>query len=131
MAQPGALTNGEAAAAILAAGVGSLTLGVVTAVSEVAGSLRPLMAFYRPAGPLSGRTILALAIWLASWLVLHILWKNRQIDIPKIFIWTLLFVALGLVGTFPPPFEALGNLLRCVRGAPAQAIGQRAPGANC
>ncbi|HEY6199963.1 MAG TPA: hypothetical protein VI231_15230 [Candidatus Binatia bacterium] len=131
MAQPEALTNGAAAAVILAAGVGSLTLGVVTAVSEVAGSLRPLMAFYRPAGPLSGRTMLAVVVWLASWLVLHILWKNRRMDFSRIFMWTLLFVALGLVGTFPPPFEALGNLLRCMRGAPAQAIGQRAPGANC
>jgi len=89
------------------------------------------MAFYRPAGPLSGRTILAVVLWLASWLVLHILCKNRRIDFFKVSMWTLLFVALGLVGTFPPPFEALGNLLRCMRGAPSQAIGQRAPGADC
>ena len=131
MAQPDALTNGAAAAVILAAGVGSLPLGVVTAVAEVAGSLRPLMAFYRPAGPLSGRTMLAVVVWFVSWLVLHMLWKNRRMDFSRVFMWTLLFVALGLVGTFPPPFEALGNLLRCMRGAPAQAIGQRAPGANC
>ena len=39
MAKPEASTNGEAAAVILAAGIGSLTLGVVTAVTEVAGSL--------------------------------------------------------------------------------------------
>lgn len=124
-------TNGEAAAAILAAGIGSVALGFVTAVSEVAGSLRPMLAFYRPVGPLSGRTTLAVAVWLASWLVLHVRWKNRQIDFRKVFIWTLVFIALGLFGTFPPPFEALGNLLRCTRGAPAPAIAQRAFGADC
>jgi hypothetical protein len=131
MARPEALCNGEAAAAILAAGIGSLVLGFVTAVSEVAGSLRPLMAFYRPAGPVSGRTMLAIVVWLVSWLLLHFFWKSRQVDFSKVVAWSVIFVVLGLAGTFPPPFEALGNLLRCMRGAPAQAIGQRVPGTNC
>ncbi len=109
-------TNGEAAAAILAAGIGSLALGVVASSSEVAGSLRPMLAFYRPVGPLSGRTTVAVVIWLVSWLILHFKWKDRQIDFSKIFVWTLLMVAAGLVGTFPPPFEKLGELLRCLWG---------------
>jgi len=131
MAEHGVSTNGEAAAAILAAGIGSAALGFVTAVSEVAGSLRPMLAFYRPVGPLSGRTLIAVAAWLVSWLLLHNSWKGRQVNFSKIFIWALIFIALGLFGTFPPPFEELGNLLRCMRGAPAGQMGQGGPGADC
>ncbi len=124
-------TNGEAAAAILAAGIGSLALGFVTAVTEVAGSLRSMLVFYRPAGPLSGRAILAVVVWLASWLILHFLWKSRQVDFAKIYFWTLVLVVLGLVGAFPPPFEELGNLLRCMRGAPAGQAGLQDPSSTC
>jgi hypothetical protein len=111
--------NGEAAAAILASGIGSLALGVVTSASEVARSLILTLVFYRPVGPLSGRTTLAVIVWLASWLVLHASWRGRRVDFSKVFVWTMILVALGLVGTFPPPFETVGDLLRCLLGMPS------------
>jgi hypothetical protein len=110
-----ALTNGAAAAAILASAIGACALGALTAVSEVVASLRPLLAFYPPAGPLSGRAALAVLVWLAAWACLHASWKERQVDFSKIFIWTLILLAGGLIGTFPPPFEELGEMLRSMR----------------
>lgn len=104
--------NGEALAAILASGIGCLAFGALTASSETIGSLRPFLAFYGRAGPLTGQSTVAVVTWLASWAFLHSSWKNRQLDGDKIFLWTLVMVACGLIGTFPPPFEELGEWLR-------------------
>ena len=45
-----ALTNGAASAAIVASAIGAAVMGALTAVSEVVASLRPMLAFYGPAG---------------------------------------------------------------------------------
>jgi hypothetical protein len=103
------LLNGPAAAAILAAGIGSLALGLLT---TLAGAFAPLangLNFYGPTGPLSGETTMTVVIWLVAWAVLHNLWKDRQVDLGKTFIATLVMIALGLLGTFPPFFGLFGR----------------------
>jgi hypothetical protein len=103
------LPNGPAAAAILAAGIGSLALGLLT---TLAGAFAPLangLNFYGPTGPLSGETTMTVVIWLVAWAVLHNLWKDRQVDLGKTFIATLVMIALGLLGTFPPFFGLFGR----------------------
>jgi hypothetical protein len=110
-----ALTNGAACAALLASAIGAAVMGALTAVSEVIASLRPMLAFYGPAGPLSGRAVLTVVVWLAAWAWLHASWKARQVDFGKIFIWILVLLAGALIGTFPPPFEELGEMLRSMR----------------
>lgn len=107
--------NGAAAAAILSSAIGACVLGALTAFSEVVASSRSLLVFYGAAGPISGRTTIAVFFWLAAWAWLHASWKERQVDFAKIFLWTLVLLAGGVIGTFPPPFEELGNLLRSTR----------------
>ena len=107
--QQKALTNGPAAAAILASGVGSLALGLFTCLTQALASLNDALSFYGPAGSLSGETTLAVVAWLAAWAILHRMWIRQQVDFGKVFVATLILIALGLLGTFPPFFQLFGG----------------------
>ncbi len=98
--------NGAAAAAMLAAGIGSFTLGVLTTLKASSQAIRNLLSFYVPTGPLSGQTTIAVAVWLVAWIAFHLLWREREVNFRKIFIIALILIALGMLGTFPPLFEA-------------------------
>jgi hypothetical protein len=100
-----ALTNGAAAAAVLAAGIGSVILGITTVLKENIQSVGKFMNFYDPVGPLSGATILSIIVWIVAWIVLHVLWKSKEVNFNKVFIAGTLLICLGLLGTFPPFFD--------------------------
>ena len=99
------LTNGAAAAAVMASAIGSFILGIATILKENIHSVEKLMNFYDPVGPLSGATIIALLLWIISWIVLHVIWKNKEVKFDKVFMAGTLLIILGLVGTFPPFFD--------------------------
>ena len=92
--------NGAAMAAVLASGIGSLALGLFVILGEAGLFTAPTL--YGPAGGVSGRTTLAALAWLAAWGVLHFRWRARTVDARRVFPLTLLLIALGLLGTFPP-----------------------------
>lgn len=96
--------NGSVAAAVLAGGVGSFALGLMTILAEASEPLRTALRFYLPAGPLSGKTTVAVVIWLAAWAVLGNLWKSKEVDFDRASRWGFILLALGLLGTFPPFF---------------------------
>ncbi len=108
MGQQKPLTNGPAAAAILASGIGCLALGLLTTVAQAFAPAKEALNFYSPTGPMSGKTILATSVWLVAWAMLHFLWRNEQVDFGKIFVVTLVLIALGLLGTFPLFFRSFG-----------------------
>ena len=97
--------TGPAAAALIAGGIGTLTIGLMTSLAEASEGLRTAINFYKPAGPLSGKTGISVVVWLVAWLVLNSAWKNRNPEIGRIFTWTLVLIALGFALTFPPIFE--------------------------
>jgi hypothetical protein len=101
--------TGPAAAAVLAAGIGCLALGLFTTLCEISGAVKTALNWWDPVGPLSGKTGLAYAVWLASWVVLHQLFKHRQTDFGKLYVWSLVLIFLGLVGTFPTFFALFGH----------------------
>ena len=92
--------NGAAWAAILAAGIGSLAMGLVVILNEAGLFSAP--ALYAPAGGVSGRTTLAVAAWLASWALLHRRWRAQDIEPRGIAVLTGVLVFLGIAATFPP-----------------------------
>ncbi len=108
MGQQKPLTNGPAAAAILASGIGCLALGLLTTLAQALAPVREALNFYGPTGPMSGKTILATAVWLVAWAMLHFLWRSKRVEFGKIFIVTLVLIALGLLGTFPLFFRSFG-----------------------
>jgi hypothetical protein len=109
MEQQKNLTNGRAVAAILAAGIGSMVLGLFTTLAEAIGPVKKVLNLYDPVGPLSGKTTFAVVAWLVAWILLGSLWRNKQIGFARVYIASLILIALGLIGTFPPFFQIFGH----------------------
>ena len=105
------LHNGPVWAAILAAAIGCACFGLLADLSEVfATSVSPKLVFYRPTGDLSGKSTIAVVVWLASWVIFGALWKRRNLQRTG---WiagaTVVLVLAALVATFPPFFELLSG----------------------
>jgi hypothetical protein len=97
------------AAAFLAAGFGVLVLGILTTAAEASADLKDWLQFSASVGPLSGKTILSVAAFVAAWIVLSLVLRGRQVSERTVYWATGLMVALGLLGTFPTFFEKFAN----------------------
>ena len=97
--------NGSAMAAFLAAGIGAFAMGAVVLLNEAGIFAAPTL--YAPSGGVSGRTTLATIIWLIAWAVLHNRWKSREMASGGVGAATLILIALGVLGTFPPVWGLL------------------------
>jgi hypothetical protein len=101
--------DGPGAAAMLAAGIGIFLLGLFTVLSEMSEPIHDLlgkMDFGAGVGPLAGKTILGAIGFFASWVILHVMWRDKDVSIKKMF-W--IGLGLGVVGAllmFPPVFLA-------------------------
>ena len=102
MNQQSETTNGLVAAAMLAAGIGCFFLGVMTCLAQGSKAIGGMLNFYDPVGPLSGKTIVAVVVWLIVWGVLASKWKDQSADFGKIYTVTLILVGLGTAGDVPP-----------------------------
>jgi hypothetical protein len=96
------LTNGGGAAALLSAGIGSLVLAVAAILGDRVAAFRQLMNLYKPTGPLSGVTTLAILAWLAAWGLLHLLWRRRNVRLRPVSVAAFLLLVIGFLLTFPP-----------------------------
>jgi hypothetical protein len=92
--------NGAPWAALLAASIGGFAMGLVVLLNEAGVFAAP--SLYAPSGGVSGRTAIAVIVWLVSWGVLHTRWRTRRIEPGGIRMAMLVLLGLGLVGTFPP-----------------------------
>lgn len=99
------VTNGAAMAAFLAAGIGAFMVGLIVIIHEVGNVAIP--ALYAPSGGASGRTALAVVIWLIAWALLHNMWKKREIPPSRIMSTTVTLIVLGLIFAFPPVWKLL------------------------
>lgn len=96
------MPNGPAAAAILAAGIGSFMVAFFAIIADKNAAFKNMMIFYRPTGPLSGVTTCAIAVWLISWAVLNWRWRRRMVALTRVNAAALMLLMLGLLFTFPP-----------------------------
>ncbi|HZP03873.1 MAG TPA: hypothetical protein VFB43_03155 [Terracidiphilus sp.] len=101
------IANGAGAAAVLAAGIGAFAVGLIAALADKSSAIKTAMIFWKPTGPLSGVTMLAIVIWLVAWIVLHALWRNKSLSLGRINVAALCLLALGLLLTFPPIVDLL------------------------
>lgn len=102
------LPNGAAAAALLSAAIGCLVIGLMTVGTEVSEGLKQALTWYKPAGPLTGKTGIGIIAWLISWAVLHSKWKDYDVDFASIFRWAIVLLIVGFLLTFPPIFLKFG-----------------------
>jgi hypothetical protein len=98
-------SEGPAAAALLAAGVGIAALGVVTTVAAASETVSDWLRLSESVGPLSGKTIFAILVWLVAWAVLHPLMRRSRVS-GAVLVITAVLVLIGVIGTFPIFFEA-------------------------
>lgn len=101
----GAVVNGAALAAFLAAGIGAFAMGLLVILNEAGLFSAPDV--YGPAGGVTGRTTFAAVIWLIGWAVLHHRWKARHIEPRRVYAVTLGLIGLGVLFTFPPLWKLL------------------------
>lgn len=98
------VADGRSAAALLASGIGALFLGIFTLLAEASVPIKDVLNLYDPVGPLSGKTTIAVIIWLIAWGALYAMWRNKEVDFSKMYKIALILVALGFLLTFPPFF---------------------------
>jgi hypothetical protein len=101
--------EGPIAAAILAGGIGCLALGIVTTLAEASSSFKDWLDVNSDVGPLSGKTIVAVVVWLVSWAVLHVVYREKPFETRRALTIALVLVALGVLGTFPTFFQAFAS----------------------
>lgn len=101
--------NGPAAAAILAAGIGCATLGLLVPLAEGILWVKNTLTWNGPVGPLSGKTIVACMVWAIAWAALHFSWRRKQVGFGAVWTVSLLLILVGILGTFPPIFQLFGH----------------------
>lgn len=101
--------SGPVAAAVLAAGIGAFTLGLLTTLSEASTDVHDFLEFSDEVGPLSGKTILSVIAYFASWAILHAVWRRKDPALRPIIVAAAVLVALGILGTFPTFFQAFAS----------------------
>ena len=101
--------DGPGAAVLLAAGIGILTLGVMTVLSEASVAVHDWLEtldFDRGVGPLAGKTIVASGAFFAAWLVLGLALRRKEVRL-AVWFWVAAVMALaGAVLLFPPVFTS-------------------------
>jgi hypothetical protein len=101
--------EGPIAAAIIAGGVGAATLGVVTTLAEASEGIRSWLQWSDAVGPLSGKVLVAVLVWLVAWAVLHVALRRRPYETRRALVISLVLIAVGVVGTFPIFFQLFGQ----------------------
>jgi hypothetical protein len=110
--------NGPVAAAFLAAGVGSLVVGIGVVLNEASATIKNAIgvdfnAFLQfdknfglgsGVGPLSGKVGLAVIAFVVSWIAFHVWLRGKEVNFRNYFIASLVLVGLGFALTFPPIF---------------------------
>jgi hypothetical protein len=97
--------NGPVAAALLAAGIGSAAMGLVTTLAAASSDFATALNWYNPVGPLTGKSIVATVIFFVAWIALHFAFRGRDVDFHRFTRIAFGLLAIGLIGTFPPFFE--------------------------
>ena len=101
--------TGPVAAAVLATGIGAFVLGLLTTLNEASTGVHDFLEFDQDVGPLSGKTIVAVIAYFASWAILHGLWRRQNQALRPMLLATAVLIALGILGTFPTFFQAFAS----------------------
>jgi hypothetical protein len=78
----------------------------LTTLGAASESLSDALVLNDRVGPLSGKTVFAVVIWLIAWGILHAVLKDTRYETRRALTTALILVVLGVVGTFPTFFEA-------------------------
>jgi hypothetical protein len=60
-------------------------------------------------GPLSGKVIVTVLVWLVAWVLLHLALRRRVYETRYALTIALILIGLGVLGTFPTFFQAFAD----------------------
>jgi len=100
--------SGPGAAVVLAAGLASFTLGLLSTLTAVSAAVSSALTLSDRVGDLSGVTTIAAVVFFVAWATFGIAWRQANPPLMRVAAASAQLVALGLLGTFPPFFNALG-----------------------
>ncbi len=103
------LPNGSAAAALLAGGIGSAVYGLTVVAAEAVSGVAQTLNLVEGVGPLSGKVLVGVVVWLVVWIILAKMWSLKEVDFRRITIVSVVLVLLGFLLTFPPVFQAFAG----------------------
>ena len=98
------LPNGPVVAALIAGGLGSATIGLMTVLAEASEPIQNALNWWNPAGPLTGKTLVGVIAFFASWIVLHFIFRGKNVNFTRAATIALILLGLGILGTLPPFF---------------------------
>lgn len=101
--------EGPASAAIIAAGVGATAMGFFTTLGEASAGAKNWLQWNARVGPLAGKTIMSVIVWLVAWAVLHAVYRKTTYETSKALVIGLVLVGIGFLGTFPTFFQLFGK----------------------
>lgn len=104
--RPAHKPDGPLAAMLLASGIGTFFLGLFTTLAEKSADFKDRMQLNDSVGPLSGKTIFAVALFVISAAVLVPLLAKRDGLLRNATIAFVVLTVLGYLGTFPTFFQA-------------------------
>lgn len=99
--------SGPAAAVVLAAGIGCFALGLLSVLSAASGAVSEALTLSERVGDVSGISTAAAAVFFAAWAALTIAWRRANPPLMPIAAVSGALVLLGLLGSFPPFFNAV------------------------
>ena len=95
-------------AAFIASGIGCTVMGLLTTAADISKPLSDSLNWYKPVGPLAGKTSVAVIVYLVSWALLHFGVKNVKLQ--TAFTIALVLIGLGFALTFPPVFDLIKGI---------------------
>jgi hypothetical protein len=109
LSTPAARHSGPAAAVVLAAGVAAFVLGLSSVLTAASSTVSSALTLSERVGDLSGVTTVTGLVFFAAWAALAVRWRRADPPLARVASVAGFLVALGLLGTFPPFFNAIGG----------------------
>jgi hypothetical protein len=101
--------SGPAAAIILATGITSLCLGLLTTLAEANSGIADTLNFDASVGPLMGKTVVSIITFFFFWPLLTVLLWRRNPPLRTAALATGVLIACGFLLTFPKFFDLFAD----------------------
>jgi hypothetical protein len=101
------MPNVSGAAAMLSAAIGSFVLAILAFAGDKSIPIKNTLNIYKPTGPLSGVTTVAIVVWFLAWGSLEWRWGKRAVAMSRVNRVSLGLLVLSILLTFPPIVDLL------------------------
>jgi hypothetical protein len=98
--------SGPAAAVVLAAGLASFALGLLSVLTAASASVSEALTLSERVGDVSGLSVAVAVVFFGAWGGLLAAWHEADPPLVPVAVAAGALIGLGLLGTFPPFFNA-------------------------